>query len=623
MLNKKTIIALVLLITTVAYLPTLWNQYNIDDEFFTKNKNVTDAGWQGIPRILNSGYTFGDIEYSYGYRPISLITYNITYNLFGENVMLHHFINLILYLVLISIFINIIFYFVEDSKYVLLISLLFAVHPLHTEVVANLKSRDILLAYLCLMIMLRLILYLVGTPKIERRILYVIGILLVQALSFICHPVAILFVPVILLFYYFTDDSTTIRKKLLYIFTFGFASAFVLWLLNAGIDASVPMSIQTERFINENPFYYNKFPLERYLSSLYWWAYTIWISFIPWKLCHFYGFGALDVFSELSLFQKIGTIFTLSILFYGLFRFVVLSFKAISKQKRLLAFSFFVFFLFSFAQSNIYRLMPGIIAERWIFMNALFPILWILYYLKKYISSQYLIWILSGIWVVAWSIQTNMRCLDWYDRARIEAVDLKNFPRNVKLLLNEGTSYLEKYKQNLSNKSHYQKSKASYLKAVEILPQYAEAYNNIGVLEQYNMQVDSAMKYYQLSIKADSNYFLSTNNLAMLYGSRGDTLGLLNLYKDYIDKNRDSYEGYNSLILSLINLKRLDEALQWIEYGLKNCPHKTLNFLDLKGGVLWDQGKKAEALEAWQSALKLDPDSQILQQKIYRGKQLM
>ena len=623
LLSKKQLLLVVLIFTASVYLPTLWNQYNIDDEFFTLNKWVTDAGWKGIPHLLQSGYTFGDIEYSYGYRPMSLITYNITYTLFGENVMLHHLINLMFYLMLIAMFWQVLSYFIEDTKYLLFIVLLFAVHPLHTEVVANLKSRDILLAYLFLMMMMRCILIYVQTNRSSHKWLSVLSLIILLLLSFISHPIAILFVPVLLLFYFFTDQNRPISQKVLYILLFGILSGVLLFLVNKSIHSAVPMTLQTDRFINENPFYYNRFPMERYLSNLYWWAYTIWISFIPWKLCHFYGFGALDTYDELSLLEKLSTIFTLLLLLYLFVKYSILSFGKMTKMQGLFAFSFFTFFIFSAAQSNLYRLMPGIIAERWIFMNALFPVVFIVVLLSSKIKTSGLFFSILGLWLLFWSIQSFDRCKDWYDREQIEAVDLESFPRNAKLLLNAGTYHLEKYKKNLSSKTSYNLSKNSYLLATQVLPQYAEAFNNIGVLEQYNNQIDSAKKYYKLSVEADSNYFLSTNNLAIIYGQEGDTTGLLKLYKSYISKNEDSYEGYNSLIVTLINLKRLDEALSWIEQGLISCPHKRLQFLDLKGGVLWEQGAKELALKAWQEALSISPENRILQEKINRGKQLL
>lgn len=123
------------------------NDFNIDDDYVYENHELVQKGIEGIPEIFMSRYNTRDEQY-FGYRPLTIAIYAIEYQIFGNNPHTAHFFNILYY----SICCSLLFYFLNlllKDKYrdnylwiSFLISLIFATHAIHTEVVLSLKNRE-------------------------------------------------------------------------------------------------------------------------------------------------------------------------------------------------------------------------------------------------------------------------------------------------------------------------------------------------------------------------------------------------------------------------------------------------------------------------------------------------
>jgi tetratricopeptide (TPR) repeat protein len=133
---------------------TIANDYNLDDELVTKNHPLTSQGFAGIKAIFTSPYYSDAMGYSYGYRPIVHLTFAIEHDLFGENPAISHFINVLLFSFSVFYFFKLLVKWLGDEKVIaaILVSLIFLVHPIHTEAVASIKNRDEILAFLFVII---------------------------------------------------------------------------------------------------------------------------------------------------------------------------------------------------------------------------------------------------------------------------------------------------------------------------------------------------------------------------------------------------------------------------------------------------------------------------------------
>lgn len=130
------------------YFNTVFNGYNMDDELVTQNHRLTSKGISVIPEIFSSPYYQDDAGYKYEYRPVTLSTFAIEISVFGEHAAISHFINAVLYAQLCALLFFVLqaIFSQYNILFPLLITLLFAAHPTHTEVVASIKNRDEILA---------------------------------------------------------------------------------------------------------------------------------------------------------------------------------------------------------------------------------------------------------------------------------------------------------------------------------------------------------------------------------------------------------------------------------------------------------------------------------------------
>lgn len=137
-------------ITFILFANTISNGYNMDDNLVTQNHPLTSRGLEAIGEIFTSPYYSDAMGYAYGYRPIVHVSYAIEHAFFGEKPGVSHFFNVILYVLSVLLFFKLLVKWVGEKNVLLatIIALLFAVHPIHTEVVASLKNRDEILAFL-------------------------------------------------------------------------------------------------------------------------------------------------------------------------------------------------------------------------------------------------------------------------------------------------------------------------------------------------------------------------------------------------------------------------------------------------------------------------------------------
>jgi tetratricopeptide (TPR) repeat protein len=119
----------------------------------TQNK-YTQKGFAGIKDLLTRESTHGwrgdnNKGFLGYYRPLSLVSFAIEWQFFKGNPHIGHLINVLLFTLTVALIYNILNGHIFKNRPVsVAIALLFALHPIHTEVVANIKSRDEIMALL-------------------------------------------------------------------------------------------------------------------------------------------------------------------------------------------------------------------------------------------------------------------------------------------------------------------------------------------------------------------------------------------------------------------------------------------------------------------------------------------
>jgi len=126
------------------YANTLGHGYVLDDKAIITQNTFTQQGFAGIADHFTHSYWFGINGKDAGnYRPISGVSFSIEHALFGNSPFIGHLLNVLCFALLCVVLLRWLTRLkLMDDVWLYLAMLLFVAHPIHTEVVANIKSRD-------------------------------------------------------------------------------------------------------------------------------------------------------------------------------------------------------------------------------------------------------------------------------------------------------------------------------------------------------------------------------------------------------------------------------------------------------------------------------------------------
>ncbi len=157
--TTKKINILFIVLTFIIYGNSINNEYSLDDNIVVDGNVMVANGIKAIPKIFQTRYATGKQEYEY--RPLVTASFAVEKQFFSKlpesqtikekkrkdkltQANISHFINVILYgLTCILLYHFLSKLFVNFNLLIPLVTtLIFLVHPIHTEVVASIKNRD-------------------------------------------------------------------------------------------------------------------------------------------------------------------------------------------------------------------------------------------------------------------------------------------------------------------------------------------------------------------------------------------------------------------------------------------------------------------------------------------------
>jgi len=201
----STILAL---IAFLLYANTLQNGFVLDDNSAIISNSIVQQGIHGIPQLLKTEYRAGFWNANGNlYRPLSLVVFAILWQFFPNNPLPGHLLNCLIYSAIIVLLFFLLMRLISQQKVLIpfLITLLFVVHPLHTEVVANIKSLDELLSLLFVLLASHALLHFIK----HRSKISLLAFGLSYFISLMSKEGAITFLAVFpLTIYFFTDAKT-------------------------------------------------------------------------------------------------------------------------------------------------------------------------------------------------------------------------------------------------------------------------------------------------------------------------------------------------------------------------------------------------------------------------------
>lgn len=137
------------LLAFAQYAPSIGYDFAWDDDIVILHNQRVQQGFASIPGHF-AFRTRAQFEDFTGYRPVTMTSFSIDVGLFGLSPRASHAVNVLLYAVLVVVLFRTLRRLFPDfhAAFAFFVTLLFLVHPIHVEAVANVKSRDEILALL-------------------------------------------------------------------------------------------------------------------------------------------------------------------------------------------------------------------------------------------------------------------------------------------------------------------------------------------------------------------------------------------------------------------------------------------------------------------------------------------
>ena len=183
-ISKKYLYIIIGIAAFLLYANTLGHDYTVDDTTVIKNNKFTVQGFAGLDEIFTTSYRAGYWDRTEGlYRPISVAMFAMEWAIAPEQPWLGHFMNVFIYALTAVVLFSLMRSLLRKMHpfIPLLVTLLWIFHPVHTEVVANIKSRDELLSFFFGILTLRLLMLHLDSKKtyalIVSFIVFFLGLL--------------------------------------------------------------------------------------------------------------------------------------------------------------------------------------------------------------------------------------------------------------------------------------------------------------------------------------------------------------------------------------------------------------------------------------------------------------
>ena len=147
----------------------------------------------------------------------------------------------------------------------------------------------------------------------------------------------------------------------------------------------------------------------------------------------------------------------------------------------------------------------------------------------------------------------------------------------------------------------------NYQKAIQIKPDYTDAYMNLGITLKNSGQLSSAVSTYKkiLDIKPDDaeTYY----NIGNTFQVNNDLDAAVEYYQKAINSQANYSEAYNNLGTTLMDKGELDSAIKNYRKALLIEPHDAEIYYNL-GNALQDKGVLDEAIECYRVAIEIAPN---------------
>ncbi|XP_049825816.1 protein O-mannosyl-transferase Tmtc3-like [Aethina tumida] len=561
------------------------------------------------------------------YRPLCVLTFRWNYMLGQLEPMGYHLVNMILHSVVCLMYFRMCSMFLPElASFVS--SMLFAVHPIHTEAVTGVVGRAETLS--SVFFLAAFILYSKASKsKKYTGWKHLIFSMISIATAMLCKEQGITIAGVCATYEIFVSQKIRLPelRQMLKAATTPKSSYQFPWSNRATkrlvILAATTVSLLLARlhimgsqlpvFTRfDNPASVAPTPT-RQLTYHYLVSVNLWLLIFPCDLCCDWTMSTVPLVESFFDVRNLGTIMTYAFLFGIMSK----AFTTENRQQSIVLLMSTALMVFPFIPaSNLFFPVGFVIAERVLYMPSMgFCMLmgygWYVLYKKMNKTVA-----LTGLMVLlaTHAAKTYTRNWDWENEYSIFMSGLRVNQRNAKLFNNVGHA--------LESQNRYQEALLFFKTAVDVQEDDIGAHINVGRtynhLKMFKEAEEAYLKAKSLLPKAKPgesyqariapnhlNVFLNLANLISKNSTRLEEADML--YRQAISMRADYTQAYINRGDILIKLNRTKEAQEVYERALLYDSNNPDIYYNL-GVVFLEQGKASQALAYLDKALEFDPD---------------
>ena len=592
-----------LVLVLILYGKTTGYDYTLDDEMFiTKNAHVS-KGLIGIGDALTSK-SLEDAGHQ-PYRPVPMLTFIFERVLTGNATGAAHFLNILLYGVLLLLLWNVLnrLFSGFHPLFNAAVIFLFAAHPLHVEVVASVKSRDELLATLFgLAAWLHSVKFMADEDIDWKRV---------------WKPVLFLFLAM------FSKETAISFLLIIPLSIWLFIRPGIRSAISLGALLAVPCALflLARYAIVGNDFSANDIPVlanvlnaapdtahRTATKSVILW-YWLKMSVLPWPLSWDYAFNQIPVASWNEVLPWVSLAVVAGL---------VLTAMVLVRRSPVPAFCILAFFIASTPTNNVLLEHASTFGERFMFISTIpFCLLlaWLLALIFRLDTAMFkgkarkpfqlsvgvIVMLYSGMtWAAGGYWKNNLTLFErgvvtspnsarthyayasecmkrsytesdpsarqaWLSKSREHfGRCLEIYPDNYEALYNTGICMA------LSGDSI--SAIRAYTKAISLKGDMVNAMNNLGVVYEGVGQPDSAVRYYSMAMKVRPDQPVAVDNLSnlyykkgLIYSQQGDKQNAIASYIKSISYKRDNVMALNNVASVYTGIQQYDSALVYLK----------------------------------------------------------
>ncbi|XP_053262737.1 protein O-mannosyl-transferase TMTC3 isoform X1 [Podarcis raffonei] len=524
------------------------------------------------------------------YRPLTVLTFRLNY-LFSElNAVSYHFLNVIFHAAVCIVFLKVCKLFL-DNRSSLVASLLFAVHPIHTEAVTGVVGRAELLSSI---FFLAAFLSYTRSRGPENTIVWTpiaVTVFLV-AVATLCKEQGITVVGICCVYEVFIAQGYTLPilwdtvlqilrgkgsipycmlQMLLKLIVLMFSTLLLVVIRVQVIQSQLPVFT---RF--DNPAAVSPSPA-RQLTFNYLLPVNAWLLLNPSELCCDWTMGTIPLVESLLDIRNVATIAFFC--FLGTLLIFSLRYAGDSSKTVLMALCLIV--LPFIPASNLFFPVGFVVAERVLYVPSMGFCMLVAHGWKKLSSNSVLrklSWVCLSLVLFIHALKTLHRNWDWESEYTLFMSALKVNKNNAKLWNNVGHA--------LENEKNFERALRFFIQATQVQPDDIGAHMNVG----------RTYKNLNRTKEAEESYLIAKSLMPQIIPGKK--------YAARVAPNHlNVYINLANLIRA--NESRLEEADQLYRQAISMRPDFKQAYIS-RGELLLKMNKPLQAKEAYLRALELD-----------------